>query len=49
MTTLNEFESYFASIYNLAQELLRSSFSKARPHSYEDSIKNITIILQIYK
>ena len=45
MTTLNEFESYFASTYivscNLVQDLLSRLFSKARPHSYEDSIKNI--------
>ena len=46
MTTLAEFEAYFVNTYivgsNLVQDLLSRLFSKPRPHSYEDSIRNIT-------
>ena len=46
MTTLWEFEAYFASTYivgcNQVQDLLSRLFSKSKPHTYEGSTKNIT-------
>ena len=46
MTTLSEFENYFKSTYiigqNLVQDLLSRLFAKAKPFSYEESIRNIT-------
>ena len=46
MTSLGEFEAYFVNTYivgsNLVQDLLSRLFNKAKPQSYEDSIRNIT-------
>ena len=49
MTTLSEFENYFKLTYiigqNLVQDLLSRLFAKAKPYSYEESIRNITSAL----
>ena len=49
MTSLSEFESYFKATYivgqNLVLDLLSRLFAKAKPYSYEDSIRNITSAL----
>ena len=46
MTNLSEFENYFLNTYivgsNLVQDLLSWQFNKAKPQSYDDSIRNIT-------
>ena len=49
MTSLSEFENYFKATYivgqNLVQDLLSRLFAKAKPYSYEESIRNITSAL----
>ena len=42
MTSLGEFEAYFVNTYILGSNLLSRLFNKAKPQSYEDSIRNIT-------
>ena len=53
MTTLSEFENYCKSTYiigqNLVQDLLSTLFAKAKPYSYEESIRNITSTLNVLK